>query len=386
MTVTTLVDLRGRTSWETGILTAETFRWPTDAPRAALADLATAIVASSIVKAGVQVITPASLDGESGGIRRRTQRYQGPVFQVARDLQVDDLLVPLNAEAPVLRVAEHLTGALVSTHFIALRPTGNAKSLWIWAVLNSKSGRELRQRLSLANLHTGGAKARVLDLSIPVPDLLHQIEVEPTLRVIESKTHCDEEVAPSTWWRTVDLRDKEWRLLLASPEPERLNDGEPLQSYAEMIERGRVLPRGHIADVPEAGIPIADGASLAGRPIRRWAKISGTSDVMVAPGDVLVAAIGSRAHATVASVECVIDRSVIRIQLKDPHQAEAVVHYLNGSVGYGFRQVLLRRSVVPELTVADLSRMPVPTEELAYDGPGSALPLALQLEHALWRN
>ncbi|WP_441958712.1 hypothetical protein [Mycolicibacterium houstonense] len=386
MTVTTLVDLRGRATWETGILTAETFRWPTDAPRVALADLVTAIVASSIVNAGAQVITPASLDGLTGGIRRRTQRYQGPVFQVTRDLLVDDLLVPPNAEAPVLRVTEHLTGALVSTRFIALRPTGNAKPLWIWAVLNSKSGRELRQRLLVANLHTGGAKARVLDLAIPVPDLIHQIEVEPTLRVIEARTHRDEEEAPSTWWRTVDLRDKEWRLLLASPEPERLDDGEPLQSYAEMIERGRALPRDQITDITEVGIPIADGASLAGRPIRRWAKISGTSDVMAAPGDVLVAAIGSRAHATVASVECVIDRSVIRIQLKDPHQAEAVVRYLNGSAGYGFRQVLLRRTVVPELTVADLSRMPVPAAELVFDDPGSALPLALQLEHALWRN
>jgi hypothetical protein len=385
--VTARVDLRSRLTWDTAILTAETFRWPTVAPRVALADLVTLVVASSIVEAGVQVVTPASLDAAIGGIRRRSQQYQGPVFQVTRDLQIGDVLVPPNAEAPALLVTEALRGALVSARFTALRPSGNVISLWIWAVLNSKSGLDLRQRLSLGSLDTGGAKARILDIAIPVPTLAHQIEVEPTLRAIESTTHVEEDEAPSTWWRTANLRGREWRLLLASPEPERLDEGEPLEYYAERIERGAAVGRDDVTDVPDAGTPVTDGAILAGALVKRWARSSGKPGVMAIPGDVLVAAIGSRAHATVATGMSVIDRNVIRIQLKNPHQAEAVAQYLNGSAGYGLRQMLLRGSTIPHLSVADLSRMPIPAEALAYDGTAQPLiPLALQLEHALWRS
>jgi hypothetical protein len=370
-----------------GILTAGTFRWPTDAPRVALADLVTLVVASSIVEAGAQVITPASLDAATGGIRRRSQRYQGPVFQVTRDLQINDLLVPSSAEAPVLLVTEHLRGALVSSRFTALRPTGNVMPLWIWAVLNSKSGRELRQRFSLGSFDTGGAKARILDLVIPVPALARQFEAEPTLGAIESTTHVEEEEAPSTWWRTADFRDNEWRLLLASPEPERLDDGEPLESYAEKIERGGAVARDEVTDVLDAGTPITDGAVLAGGPVKRWTRSHGRSGVVATSRDVLVAAIGSRAHATVASEMSVLERNVIRIRLKNPRHAEAVAHYLNGSAGYGLRQMLLRGSTVPHLSVADLSRMPIPAEVLGNNGTAQpTIPVALQLEHALWGN
>lgn len=387
MIVTARVDLRGRPTWDTGILTTETFRWPTDAPRVALGELVTQVVSSSIVEAGVQVITPASLDAAIGGVRRRSLRYQGSVFQVMRDLQIDDVLVPPNAEAPVLLVTEALRGALVSSRFTALRPSGNVIPLWIWAVLNSSSGRDLRQRLSLGGLDVGGAKARLLDLAFPVPSLAHQIEVEPTLRAIESTTHIDEDEAPSTWWRVTNLRGGEWRLLLASPQPERLDEGEPLGDYAEKIEQGTAVGRDDITDVPDAGTPVIDGAVLAGGILKRWAKSPDRRGVMAMPRDILVAAIGNRAHATVANEASVIDRNVIRIQLKDPHQAEAVAQYLNGSAGYGLRQMLLRGSTVPHLSVADLSRMPIPPEALAYDGDAQPLiPLALRLEHALWRN
>ena len=387
MVVTAQVDLRGQPTWDTAILTAEAFRWPTDAPSVARADLVTPVTtASSIVEAGAQVVTPASLDQASGGIRRRSQRYQGPVFQVTRDLQIDDLLVAPSPEVPVLLVTEHLQGALVSSGFAALRASGIATPLWIWAVLNSKSGRELRRRLSLGGFDTGSTKARIRDLDIPVPTLARQREAQPELRSIESTTHIEEEEAPSTWWRTTDLRGKEWHLQLASSKPERLDDGPQLKTYVAMIDQGRVL-RGEVTNVPNAGAPITDGAALAGRPVRRWVRSTDESSVVAESGDVLVAAIGSRAHATVASETAVIDRSVIRIRLKDPRYAEAVAHYLNGSAGYAFRQIFVRGSTVPHLSVADLSRMPVPTEVLADAGNiEPTIPLALRLEHALWGN
>jgi hypothetical protein len=385
--ITAQLDLRGRSTWDTGVLTAETFHWPTDAPVLRLSELMTPVAASSVVKTGAQVVTPASLDPETGAVRRRSQRYQGSVFQVGRDLQFNDLIIPTVAEVPVLLVTQHLRGALVSSRFSALRSTGDVTAIWVWAVLNSKSGRDLRLRLSLGSLDVGGVRGSLLDLPLPVPPLARQLELEPALRAIESSTHTEEEEeAPSTWWRTTQLRGHEWRLLLAAPDPERLDDGEPLASFAEKIEYGHVRDRNDDTDQPGAGVPVTDIGVLSGRPPKRWVRPLSRSATMSTPGDVLVAALGARAHATVATEMTVIDRHVIRIQLKNSRQAAAIAHYLNGTAGYGLRQMLLR-GTVPYFSIADLSRIPVPADVLAYESAfGSVVPLALQLENALWRS
>lgn len=169
MIATAQVDLRGRPTWDTGVLISEDFHWPTDAPVVPLLELVIRVAPGSVVEAGAQVITPASLDPMSGGVRRRSQRYAGSVFQVGRDLQMHDLLVPASPDAPVLLITERLRGALVSSRFTALRPAGGATPLWIWAVLNSMSGRNLRLRHSLGSVDTGVGKERLLDLAIPEP-------------------------------------------------------------------------------------------------------------------------------------------------------------------------------------------------------------------------
>lgn len=380
----TRVDLRDRATWNMATLTAETFQWPTTAPRVALRQLISQIVApKSVVQAGVQVVTPDSIDEETGGIRRRSWKYQGSVFQVKRDLEVGDLLVAPRPETPALLVTENLRGALVSSRFTALRTSGAATPLWIWAVLNSTSGHDLRHRSSLGSFHPGVPHAQILDIEIPVPPLTIQREIGISLRSIESTTHInDEEEAPPTWWRIADLRGSEWRLQLANPTPDLLNDGPPLSTYAEKIELGRVL-RGEVTDVPDAGLPVIDGAALSGKPIRRWLRGFTHPTVIAEAGDVLVAAIGVRARATVVTGDAAVDRSAIRIRLKEPRHAEAVARYLNGTAGYAYRQMSTSLATIPRVSVADLSRMPLPSEALR----GTASPtisLAERLEQTLW--
>lgn len=378
------VDLRGRPTWDTGVLTAETFEWPMAAPSIPLSELVTLVRGGSVVARGTRVITPASLDPWSGGVRRRSERYQGPAFQVGRELQSGDVLVASSPDIPVLLVTDRLRGAAVSTRFSALRPNSEVTPLWLWGVLNSESGRQLRALLSLGSLDAGGFKARVLDLPILVPPLARQFELESSLRRIEAGTHIEEEEAVATWWRSADLRGQEWRLLLASPEPERLNDGEPLEALAEQIEQGGsrddLLPEERIG-----AFYVTDIGVLNGRPPKRWARSLGSGGVLASPRDVLVAAVGSRALATVATQMSVLDKNVIRVRLRNTERAEALARYLNGSVGYGLRQMLLRGSTVPHLSVRDLARMPFPAAALADDNTDTPLvALWSQLEQTLW--
>lgn len=380
------VDLRGRSTWDTGLLTAETFDWPIAVPNVPLSDLATLVSGGTPVAPRTRVITPASLDPRSGGVRRRSERYQGPALQVGRELQSGDVLVAGNPDTPALLVTDRLRGAAVSTRFTALRPTAEITSLWLWAVLNSGSGQQLRRHLSLGSLDAGGVKARVLDVRVPVPSLAHQFELEAVLRQIEASTHIDEEEAVTTWWRNVDLRGQEWRLLLASPEPERLDQGDPLESLAERIEQGG--SRDDVSTDEHVGaFYVTDIGVLNGRPPKRWARSLGSGGVLTSRGDVLVAAVGSRAHAMVATESSVLDRNVIRVRLKNIQRAEALARFLNGSAGYGLRQMLLRGSTVPHLSVRDLARLPVPAEALVKDDADApAIPLASQLEQTLWRS
>lgn len=380
------VDLRGRSTWDTGLLTAETFEWPIAAPDVPLSDLVTLISGGSVVSRGTRVITPASLDPQSGGVRRRSERYQGSALQVGRELQAGDVLVAANPDTPALLVTDRLRGAAVSTRFTALRPTGEITSDWLWAVLSSRSGHLIRRHLSFGSLDAGGSKARVLDVRIPVPPLGIQFELEPILRQIEAGTHIEEEEAVTTWWRRADLRGQEWRLLLASPEPERLDDGDSLGSLSERIEQGGSRDDVSTDELVGASY-ITDIGVLSGRPPKRWARSLGEGGVLTSRGDVLVAAVGSRAHAVVATESSVLDRNVIRIRLNDTQRAEALARYLNGSVGYGLRQMLLSGSTVPRLSVRDLARLPVPDEALAnHHADAPVVPLALQLEQTLWRN
>ena len=380
------VDLRGRSTWDTGLLTAETFEWPIAAPEVPLSDLVTLVGGGSVVARGTRVITPASLDPQSGGVRRRSERYQGSALQVGRELRPGDLLVSGNPDTPALLVTDRLQGAAVSARFTALRPAAEISPYWLWAVLSSSSGQEIRRHLSLGSLNVGNSKARVLDIRIPVPSLGMQFELESVLRQIEAGTHIEEEEAVTTWWRRADLRGQEWRLFLASPEPERLDAGDPLESLSEEIEQGG--SRDDVStDELVGAFYVTDIGVLSGRPPKRWARSLGIGGVLTVRGDVLVAAVGTRAHAVVATESSVLDRNVIRVRLKNAQRAEALARYLNGSVGYGLRQMLLRGSAVPHLSVRDLARMPVPAEALANNhADAPVIPLALRLEQTLWRS
>jgi hypothetical protein len=243
-----VVSLSGERSWDPAYLTASTFSWPGENQgTAALGELATTLMPDGWVDQEVPVITPGGLDPVGGGIRRRSWKHRGPVYQVRsseRGLRPGDLLVPLTSEMPALLVRPDLVGSMASPSLLALRPR-DGLGLWLWGVLSSRSGRTVRSYLAANALGPTNSRAALLELQVPQPPTLQErdISLEEQLALIELRTHRPEEEATDTWWRTADLRDSDWQLQLVTPNPAVLTDGIPLSDLCAEIVRGRPVPK-----------------------------------------------------------------------------------------------------------------------------------------------
>lgn len=391
MITSVVVSLSGERSWDPAYLTASTFRWPGENSRtAALGDLATPLVPDGWVDQDVPVITPGGLDPVGGGIRRRSRKYRGPVYQVRsseRGLGPGDLLVPLTPEIPALLVRPDLVGSMASSSFLALRPR-EGLGVWLWGVLSSRSGRTVRSYLATNALGRTNSRAALLELQVPLPSARQERELplEEHLALVELHTHRPEEEATETWWRTVDLRGSDWKMQLVTPNPSVLDDGVPLGDLCAEIVRGRLVPKEAISDRPAPDhLPLTDISVIGGKPVCRWVSLEPKPPIVAHPGDVLVAAVGNRPHAFLVTENTAIDRNLWLLRLHDADHGPGLVRYLDGQTGYGVRQLLLTGEFIPGLRKDNLSALPVPPEALDDLGPGEPLlPLDLQLEHALW--
>lgn len=387
MYTSVILDLRYETNWEPARLTAESFRWPSPHNVVSIQSLAGRIYPNSIADAGAPVITPVNLNTATGGIRHRSRQYQGVVFQVGRELEQGDVVVPRTGLGPALRISKDLQGALVSSRFIALRPYDSELSAWIWAVLNCETGLRMRSHLSMG-FDRAGEPQNLLDARIPIPSTHDLVILIRAIDAIEAATHAEEEQPIETWWSIADLRNIEWRIALATPQPERLQLGPPLSDYCKQINRGRNTRIGAIDFETPGYLPVLDVSVLGGKSPRRWLSQAVDNELLAQPGDLVLAGIGQFAYATVVMRSAFVDRNVYLLQLHDQTLGPAIAGFLNSRDGYALRQLLLRGSTVPAISKADIGSIPIASESLECFTPSDARsipPLSQRLEQALWQ-
>lgn len=381
----TTVDLRKEPDWDPGRLVAMAFQWPLGWSLLRLDEIGGRIEPRLFVEQGSQVIIPEGLDRVHGGVRRRTTKYQGAGYLVGGgpwNLQPGDVLVPRRADLPALMVHADLSGSTVSDGFLAYRFTSPTDAYWVWGVLSSVAGRAFRRAFLTDSL--SARRARIGDAPLPMPDDETRARMVSLLAAVESSFRGQEEDAVATWWTTADLRRIDWKIALATPEPERLFDGVALADLAIEIRQGKSFGRNATITAPADGaLPVMTGSALAGRPVTRWMIVTPTSSVAEA-GDLLVAAVGERANATVAENRSIIDSGVYRVRLAEPHMTKVVAAFLNGQAGYGLRKILLS-GVIPRLSLKDLGLIRIPESVLRGDALSGPLePLAEWLERLLW--
>jgi hypothetical protein len=382
-----VVDLRRVGSWDPSGLLFQMFKWSTDAPTVALRDLVSRVAPASFADVGAPVITPAGVDPILGGVRRRSHKYQGAAYQVGSELRPGDLLVPRSPAGVALLISDRLVGALASAGFYAIRPGDQLSALWLWGLLNCRSGLVLRQSQPHGPGSTRGSSGDLLELPVPLPPLTNQHALAKGLSDLEASTHIAEEEAAETWWRTADLRNEEWRLILASPQPELHLQGVPLKDYCREIVKGRPVLSVATKEQEVGSLPVADIRMLSGNAPQRWVPATADRITRVHPGDLCVAAAGERPHAAVVHIEAVADPNVYVLRLRNPVLGRRLARYLNGQDGLAFRRMLISGAFIPNLRRGDLEQLPVRKAALdLLEADPPVTPLADRLEHLLWPN
>lgn len=384
--VAAVVDLCQKRTWDPGRLIAARFQWPIPWEHRMLDDIGQQLEPQVLVEHGTQVIAPTGLDRVYGGVRKRTTKYRGAGYLVGGDplnVQPGDVLIPAGADLPGIIVDESLLGSTVSTGFSAYRFQNTIDAYWIWAVINSVAGRQFRRAYLTQSLSS--ERARLGSATFPWPEDVTRASLSEAIASIEKQTHRDEDEGVETWWSTADLHRHSWRIALATPEPIALMDGVPLSDLALEIKSGRAFDRKiALTAQAEGAFPVVTGSTLAGRPFTRWLP-DAPSSTLAEPGDLLIAAVGERAHAQINDHRVAIDSGVYRVRLDEQRYARAVVSFLNGQKGFGLRKMVISGAVVPRVSRRDLEKIRIPSSVLeAPDVDNPIEPLSTQLERVLW--
>lgn len=386
---TVTIDLRGRSSWHPGALFAEAFSWPCDYPSVRLGDIASMFLPHVASIDDALVVTPAGLDPRTGGIRQRSNRHLGDVYQVGQGesgVRPGDLLVPPSATQPVLYVTEELVGSFVARAFTVLRVPEIGP--WIWGVLNSASGKRPRAMSSAGPTGPASSRVRVLDLHVPVPPRSAMEAVKPQLHSLIDASVGEEGEAATSWWRTAHLRETEWRFALATPRPELLEAGVPLETLVREIRVGSHSVRSMYQPRSAPGVlPVADMAWLRTGRVRSWCPTATDQTVAVTnEADVLIAVYGEAALARRVPAGFVIDSTIYALSLEDPTLGAGLARYLNSRTGKGARALRLTGSTAPRLSARDVRGLNVTEQIYEFDAEdrGIDAPLEERLETLLW--
>ena len=121
---------------------------------------------------------------------------------------------------------------------------------------------------------------------------------------------------------------------------------------------------------------------MSGGSIDIWA----TEGVIVEPGDVLIAGVGYRSNARIATERMIAGTDIYVLRLKEPRLATALTAYLNGQEGYDQRQLRISGKVIPRVSLCDLKQLGVNESRLSAPDIDiqPSVDLASRLDAVLW--
>lgn len=349
-------------SWEPAALLAPKPAeiWGPSAHLVLVSDIAKYVPAGDSPVERIQAVTPSSVDPHQGHVRRLQLHRAGSVYRVGRDqnaLHRGDVLVPRSGPGPAVLITEALIRYAFTDQFHALRPDRPEHGAWLWGLLSSVRGQQARQAVQVGSPGHGMSIAALLTLAVPAPD--DSLAVHRLNELAEERCTALLENGDQSWWHVRSLPvDGRWIRQISMKDPTVLDQGQPLGELADVIQGRR--PKAPARAPTHGALPVMEARVVTGSDPRSWSE---EELPRIAPGDVVVQAIGQRPQVCVAREHYVASDSVLVVRVREDANATAVIEALMARGAGELLGMLSTGSVMRHLSTKELKSFPVPDED-----------------------
>lgn len=357
---------------------------PREAPGVRLGDIAEPIAAQPLPPAIRNWVVPPNVDVVTGTvhIRRRADK-SGAGYALGVNLLAGDVLVPRRSLRPCVLIDGQFEGVAFSEGFTAIRCRPSVHPSLLWALLSSRSGRNVRKHLLTGGTipHLSWRALREVTLHLPTAEAqaaLVETIPRPTVEYDDRRR--------SRWIiRRAEAGDWQRALFEAGIgfAPSR-----HLQEFVEVV-RGRVRAK-EKHDLPLPGlVPVCVPEMIRSedwRPSYWAAPVEPMTD-----GDSVAVPAVRRFHAAIPPAGMTVGYGTFLLRprggVDESDSAQLLRTWLNGDQGQAILAAAAASHLIPGVSLSALRKLPIPTDWSAHpperaEPERDAIPLADRLEGA----
>ena len=212
-------------------------------------------------------------------------------------LQIGDVLIPRYASSPALVVGQAHTGLGFAGTFHAVRCYDPSIAHWLWAVLSSGAGQQVRSKVSTGASTPVLSRGRLLELPVPLPpEEESRARLEMLYPLLERSQMVDmrRDEVQGSWWRTADLQGADrWDIFITLAEPDLLRSGIPLAELSEDMALGKAVHDHVVPTARPEWLRVYTSRSVRGGHIDDWWLDPSVRATIAEPADVLIPSVGA---------------------------------------------------------------------------------------------
>ena len=389
-----VINLENKSDWSPAsfLQRDSVFIWPTELDLVRLQQIAKIVKPCGYSIEPTAVVLPSAIDTNSGTIKNLSDKSEQVFFDWERDgLAVNDILVSARG---ALLLTPTMTNILFSSRFIALRCKDEKIAVWLWAVLNTPSGRFLLDQVFRVDgpivndrnrQHRVGAlmEAKVptrapekempfLELAKINSQLKHQLTISRDVR--------------SSWFRKAAIAQTDnWISLTKMQDPSLWGQLTPITDLIGEVIVGKSANRTSAEELNNP-IPFVGFKFLRNPQPSEVEYVEGVERQSVGlPGDILIGFSFNKLFVFPLTFSCAIGPWVFALRLKDLKQSDYVQSALRSQVVQDQLSFFQTGTVVGTIKKSDVEKLRLPdVGETALRQNDDLESLATRLDKILW--
>ncbi len=365
--------------------------WNTGLELIPIGTLASSRLANGYSVERIGCISPADVIAHAGSIEASNRFLTQQYFDWStEDIRVGDLLI---SRAGVIFVDESMKDLVFSNNFVLLRPSSHFNGFFLWAILNTTSGRNSIVEYfdttgSLEGNYVFQAKEFLRDFLIPEIKL-DDNSINSIKTLIEQIPHNvkNQIDRPSSWVSVKNLKSgDDWFRALNSKVSVIVNTGKKLEELIEDVIIGKTVRNSDSNDSKIYMPFVTPKYVMHGRKADlRQELFSESNSAFAMNGDLIIATSSKKAYFYVNDIDALLGTGVLAIRPKPGITAEKLLSIFASSSVQLDLNYLLSRGIVGHLGKSDLMNLEIPLDwESESQQVSHVLMLRAQLDALIW--